>query len=230
MALGDFLSRIKTDLAPSKPFLFEVQFSMANVNQDAVRDLTLMCHTCSLPGWSIESQPNRVYGLNKEMPHGIQYPPVTCTAYVDHNLGVMEFFKGLKSQMIDDGVASSRLGSFSPYYKSSYAEKSVVDIKILDTGSEKVVVTYKLSNVFVKDVSSLNLNWGAVNQAQEVSFTLTYEYLDIDFNTPKYDKNSSGPQAEMDLISGATKDGFSNDIQTASDVAQTTDLSNTSYI
>lgn len=203
--LSSFLSQIKgKTFAFNRPYLFEVMFNLSQVAADpsVPRLFSLLCHQCNLPGWSAQTQAIKIYGLEYEMPHGLQYDQLQMSFYVDNSYKVMRVFDSLKQQYFNNV-------DYSPEYASTYRENSSVIINIFDTGNEIDVAQYEFKNAMVKTVNSVVLDWSATNQVQQVTVVVTFDTMEVKISGAEGQFNEPQASKPMNVLSSVSS-GQSN--------------------
>lgn len=197
--LSKFMAEMKSSkhlMQLSKPYLFFVRF----ISSDAIfsnansTTMSFLCHSCSIPGYMVETQSAIISGIPYKVPVGISFPEFTCSFFVDRNYRIPKIFEDHKNSMIDSRNENS---SYLVKYKNSFQfqiEVSILDVTNIDSD---VVNMYKLKNCFVENVRFDNLDWSAQNQVQQVYLTMNQEYVES-ISTDKT-PNSTAPSAQKSI-------------------------------
>ena len=190
-SLQKFLTMVgDSDTRLGKPILFWVMLPI--LAPDGNEMLSLLCHSAVIPGYTIMSSPSKIYGLPLEMPYELAFDPVKLTFYADAVHDFPQLFHGMRDFIIDRSSFSPNYRRGPTGYELPTADIYIIDYSIRDTTktskpeiSEKIVATYRLNNVFIKSVASMDLAWHEVNKIQEISIDLSYEQMTIYKGEPR---------------------------------------------
>lgn len=182
MSLTDFIGKaLSTGF--NKPILFDVSFSLPTMDGESTKLFSLLCHSCTLPGWQLTTTQAKIAGIPFEVQHGVLFDMVQCQFYIDSKLDVLYELEKCKNLCIDVDN-----GTFLPRYAPDSGNRFVsgnVAINIYDIDNKTIVATYTLFNAFIKSVTSLSLSWSAVNSVQQARATISYEYYEISYPDPE---------------------------------------------
>lgn len=198
MNVNNFLSELKKDgYQLNKPYLFDVWLSLPGAKSPT--NFSLLCHQCNLPGWSAETTTNRIYGLNYEMVTGLSLDVFQASCYVDRNLKIVDYLTTQQKDMMFNK------SNYSPKYRSTYIEGATVTVYIYDTSNIDglYVGWFIMKNAFVKNVTSMNLDWALTNTAQSIQFTVAYEEIFSGMATGNAAPSEIGINM-MNAVSGAS--------------------------
>lgn len=212
-SLNDFLNMVHQKPL-NKPTMFLVEFP----DFDNGEELSLLCHSTHIPGYTIMSNPLKMYGLPVERPYEIAFDPARITFYVDQDHALPYRLYAKRDEVIDPV-------SYSPKYahgadgKRGYVMPSItIYILKYDVVGETTstyehfnngpkyecvqIASYVLHNAWIKGVNSMPLSWNAVNQIQEVTVDIQYEYMS---------------QESQGATSGEQEDGLSGNTSSEAD-------------
>jgi|GEM_PF-3839383 len=220
--LQEFISELKRDgFALSKPFLFLVQ-----MYGGFDRKMSILCHTASLPFWTAQTVPNRIYGYSTEVLADITFNPINLGFYVDRKWNVVKKFEEMRDKMFNQI-------DYSPEYYANYTFD--LDIIALDNANNGAqVAKFNVQNCIIKNYNVQPLSWGAINTVQNVTLDIVYEKYDADF-TSSPGLTTPGATGLMNRLIGAPS-SISDEIgstlnfdtlrQLAPDIAQNFNLGN----
>lgn len=152
----DFATRFTNDIA--RPNRFRVMIGS--------EDISIKCHTCSLPARGIMTHEVRSNSAPIKFPYSQSYDPVTFSFYADGNLDSRRYFDEWHSDIVD--FAQNTLSFFSEYTKD-------VDIEVLNRKGEP---TYKvrLYTAWPMNIGVVDYSYGNTNSFQNITATLSYTY------------------------------------------------------
>ena len=164
--LNEFISTIKTQgLARSNRFSVNIPF--ISINGGDPRTVLILCDQAALPGITIASTQQRVWGELREMPYEAIFEPVTFSFYVDTNLGVKNLFEEW-IQLIRDPETRS----FN--YYANYVTDVTIYVHPLDENDMAVhVVT--LHEAYPKILQAVNLDYSS-KDVMKYSVTMNYKW------------------------------------------------------
>ncbi len=147
--ITNFISQISTANGLYKPNLFEITFTDKSSKEK--NSVSLLCHNTTTPGYNLETSRAIIYSLGYEVPTGINFEPIYCTAYIDNTFSVPAFLQKQTNKRINQG-------SWSPKYRDP-STLMTVTIKAFIPMSD---ATYKtLRNKYANDINSGNSTPGS---------------------------------------------------------------------
>lgn len=177
MSIQDFLGYIRQQgMQLSKPHLYDVDMTIPGMGVN--KSIRFLCHQAQIPGIDIQTNANKMYGLQYEIPYEISQAPVSLTMYVDKKLDIVNYFNRVRNLMFDANTnvgGLANLPSFSPKYKQDY--QFVTSITVYDANNKDEVMIYTLNSCFIKSISSLELNHESQNEIQRLTLTIVYETM-----------------------------------------------------
>jgi hypothetical protein len=153
------------------------------------KSLSYLCHTAELPGESVATVTQKIYGVVEKFPIMSAYNDVTLSFYTrgkDYDSVRDEFLNWIatatgRQELVD--------GNNMPTYNVQYKSDIVRDIKISHydmTGKELTVCD--LFDAFPISISQTPLSWSAANQA--VSLNITFAYTEYSYTVRKGKKQN----------------------------------------
>lgn len=208
---NEFVSSIKnTGLAKSN--YFEVLIPLPNkliTNAQDIRTIQLFCEATQLPGISISTNQQRIFGEPRETPYEKLYENITLTFYVDANMAVKYFFDRWFNIIQDK---DSRTFSYYNDYISPVVNIIVVDKK----NAKKYAVN--LYECYPKAMGAVTLDQSN-KEAMRVEISLNYKYwesvqygTEAEANTTEEIPNEYFREFEKfqtdvtDIVGGITRD------------------------
>lgn len=167
----EFRSQLQGDGA--RPNLFEVQMTFPTfINPgSAIRKLTFMCKTASLPGSTIGQVPVFYFGRETKLAGNRTFPEWTLSIINDEDFAVRNAFEkwmnGINRHVsnVRDLWAGNSLG---------YTTQALVK-QFGKTGD--VLKQYTFEGAFPVDLSPIDMDWGSNDTIEEFSVTLAYQYF-----------------------------------------------------
>ena len=158
MSLEKFISHVK-QVGFNTTSRFEV------VIPNGSDKITLLCNASQLPGVNIMTNEIRYFGENLERPHGIVYPPIQLSFYIDNDLTAKKFFDSWSNAVFN---RSSRVvGFYESYVKD-------IIINLLDKNG-KALSSVRLVEAYPKSVGDIALDTSNVGM-QVFNVTLVYKW------------------------------------------------------
>lgn len=165
---------------------------------DDSRSLSYLCHSAELPGESIATVNQKIYGVTEKFPVMAHYNDITLSFYTRGSkveivrntfLSWMTYLSGR------DEVMHTGNTTYNVRYKDTY----VADILITQyTISGEKQIQVKLKNAFPISINQIPLSWSAQNQAQSFNVTFAYTEYEYTFLSPDNNGNySRGPLGEL---------------------------------
>jgi hypothetical protein len=164
-----FISSFTDDL--SKPSRFEVKINPPSVLSNIISSetLALRCENASLPGRTLATADQRIYGPTEKYPYQSTYEDITLTFIVTSSMVEKTLFNTWL-----DYINSPTTWNFE--YKSNYATDIL--ISQYDT-SNREMHQVKLVDAFPILVSQLDLDWGNDDAYHKLSVVFAYTYWEI---------------------------------------------------
>lgn len=164
-----FIAQVKTrGLARNNRFQVEIP-GMGNTADD-MEMVMLFCDSVSLPGLSLSTTPQRVYGEVREIPYEKMFDTINLTFYVDTQMIVKLMFDDWIHRTID--TATKQTNYYHDYVRDVY-------ISVLPMDSEKPVYTVTLYEAYPKSVSPVQMD-AASKDVMKLQVALNYKYYTID--------------------------------------------------
>lgn len=168
--INDFRSQMVGDGA--RPNLFEVSMPFPGFASpgNAQTKITFMCRAASLPGSTVNNVIIPYFGRELKFAGNRVFADWTVTIINDEDFSVRNAFErwlvGINSH-----VANIRLATALP--PTGYT----VDANITQYGKTgNTLKKYKFVGLFPTDVSPIDTDWGANDQFEEFSVTLSYQW------------------------------------------------------
>ena len=161
--------------APTRLTEFECG-SVMDVNS---RELSYLCHSAELPGESLATVSQKIYGVVEKFPIMAAYNDITLSFYT-YGLGVEQVRKTFMTWISIITGRGEIIGGSSNYnvaYKDDFTCNPVITHYASD-GSKLLDCT--LINAFPIAISQIPLAWSAENQA--ISFNVTFTYTEYKYN------------------------------------------------
>ena len=149
------------------------------------RALSYLCHSAELPGESLATVSQKIYGVVEKFPIMAAYNDITLSFYT-YGLGV-EMVRKTFMTWIATITGRGEIVGLNTNYNVAYKDDFVCDPVITHYSSDgSVLLTCKLINAFPIAISQIPLAWSADNQA--ISFNVTFAYTEYQYTMP--DNNS----------------------------------------
>ena len=200
--LQSFISQIGASNGLFRGTMFEIQISApSNIfNSDSSRTISLLCHTASLPGITLETTTNTIYQLPYEIPTGVTFDPFFCTCYIDNSFILPNILFSEISNRIDSnqfqnqdlGYGTASDASWSPKYRDP-SKLLTVNVVVFSSDPDygtKVgyttqsndglpfIASYTLKNAFVKTIQQTPLDWGSHDAISTMTMEISYEWFE----------------------------------------------------
>jgi len=157
----------------------------SNVN---TKTLSYLCHSAELPGESIATVSQKIYGVVEKYPIMSAYNDITLSFYTP-GLGIEEvrqtfltwiaLFTG-RGEVIGNGIDTT--------YNVKYKDEIVCQPTITHyTSAGEKLLSCTLTDAFPIAISQIPLAWSAENQA--ISFNVTFAYTEYQYNFYENSKN-----------------------------------------
>ncbi len=167
--ISQFRSALQGDMA--RPNLFEVTliFPLLLGEAFASRQTSLLCKSASLPGRSLGTLPLFYFGREIKLAGNATFADWTLTIMNDEDFAIRNAFERWMSG-INTHVSNLRtLGNNPNFYQ---ADAQVIQYGKTGNGLKG----YNLVGCFPVDVSSVDLDWGSNDTAEEFTVTLAYQW------------------------------------------------------
>lgn len=177
--INDFRANFINDLA--RPNRFDVQ-----IMRDANRILQFSCETAELPGKTLITHDQRIYGTIEKFPYQHSYNDVNLTFIVSENMREKQFF--------DDWLNS--IGSYNNNFNFNYKNTYVCEILITQYDQTNTPsYTVKLIDAYPIAVNQLDLDWSSDGH-HKLTVVLAYTYWTY---TPAAPITSQNPNILTDI-------------------------------
>ena len=165
IGINDFTAQFAGGARPS---LFRVrQFFPGGIGAMAGRKFEYQCKGAQLPGSTMGVVDVMYMGRQVKVYGDRVFEDITLTILNDTDFEIRTAFENWMRMGNDH---ESNLGVTNP--NNYYAD---VEISQLDR-DERVLKTYTLVGAFPTNVSPIDLDWGATDQVEEYTVTLSYQY------------------------------------------------------
>ena len=145
------------------------------------RALSYLCHSAELPGESLATVSQKIYGVVEKFPIMAAYNDITLSFYT-YGLGV-EMVRKTFMTWIATITGRGEIVGLNTNYNVAYKDDFVCDPVITHYSSDgSVLLTCKLINAFPIAISQIPLAWSADNQA--ISFNVTFAYTEYQYTMP----------------------------------------------
>lgn len=173
---------------------------------DIERDFVFFCHTVSIPGINIVTQPYRPdnLGFSQSMPIGIEPERLDCLIMIDDQREIVRFFHDWLQRIYNysdsDGKATPRFGTNDhlPYeinYKSEYSCRMVIHQYSRDGSTFE----YIFDGVYPVDLGSTRMSWS--DQAGIMELPVHFSYSSMKTSGTRIGNPGDVPFVQLDLSS-----------------------------
>lgn len=160
-ALSQFISEVKIrGMARNNRYLVEIP-----LNGEGSQIAALFCESVSLPGLSVATTPQRIYGEQHEIPYERMFDPVTFTFYVDSGMIIKKAFDDWMSQIINP------LTRAQAYYKD-YIRNITIKVYNVD---DSVPYMVTLKEAYPKSIQAVQLDANG-KDIMRLTVTIVYKY------------------------------------------------------
>lgn len=176
MKISTFVSQISNGLARSNRFLvsltppskvisgLEGQGS-ANVDNNRLQNILLLCDSAQLPGVTLNTTPIRSFGEVREIPYELNFEPITLTFFVDAEMNVKKLF--------DLWLLSAQIGDTRKFnYYDSYTCPMKIYVQDMAEQNRYIVEMFE---AYPKTVSAVQLDY-ANRDVMKLTVTMMYKY------------------------------------------------------
>lgn len=156
----------------ARPNLFEVtmQFPTYINPGAAATKLTFMCKSAQIPGSTVGVVPINYFGRELKFPGNRTFPDWAITIINDEDFIVRNAFEKWM-----DALNTHQTNVRNP--AALPAANYSTDAEVIQYGKlGNVLKKYKFIGIFPSDVSQIDMDWGANDQFEEYSVTLSYQW------------------------------------------------------
>lgn len=170
----EFRSQLQGDGA--RPNLFQVSLPFPAFSQpgNSQSKISFMCRSAQLPGSTVNTVPLNYFGRELKFAGNRVFQDWTITIINDEDFQIRNSFERWLNGINSHGLNVRSLAATTP---SGYT----VDAGVTQYGkSGDILKNYKFIGVFPTDVSPIDVDWGANDQIEEFSVTLSYQWWESD--------------------------------------------------
>jgi hypothetical protein len=180
----------------SKSNRFEIQIvppATLSSKLNNAKLVSLFCEISSLPGMSITTKGQRIYGPAYQRPISSEFggDSISMTFYVDNKFDVKEFFDSWMFSIVNPN-------SFNVMYQQEY----VTPIKITQLNeNDEDQYSIFLEDAFPRSMNMMNLDMSSTNQIHKLTVNFSYRRwfsaqsgtMSSSFSSPKFPPNLQEP-------------------------------------
>lgn len=170
----EFRSQLQGDGARPNLFKVSMAFPAFVSSGNASSKLEFMCKSAQIPGSTVNSIPVNYFGRELKFAGNRTFPDWTVTIINDEDFIVRNAFEkwlnGLNSHQ-------SNVRNNTALHTMNYTQEATVH-QFGKTGGNSIK-QYKFIGVFPTDVSPIDLDWGANDQIEEFTVTLSYQWWEL---------------------------------------------------
>lgn len=168
MKISDMVSKLSVGVARNNRYSIIMSVPISGEGLMPLQDVLLFCDQIQLPGLSVQTTPNRVYGEVRETPYEFNYEPLNASFYVDSDMHVKFMF--------ETWIKSLQLGNRRTF--NYYDEYVCPQMNILVQNiEEKTTYQVTLYEVYPKTVSPVQMDYSS-KDIMKMSVTFAYKYWD----------------------------------------------------
>lgn len=135
--------------------------------------IMLRCDTIDIPGRTIATAENRIYGPLRKIPYGAIYTDVAMTILMSEDFRERQYFEAWHDKIVNTGTfGSGASGTHNPAYYSDYI--GTVTIRQFGNGGDLMSV-HTLQEAYPISIGPVQMSWGS---AELVKQTLSFAYKD----------------------------------------------------
>ena len=197
--IENFKSQINVS-GMSKTNRFEVQIvppPALSSKLDNARLVSLFCDISSLPGMSITTKGQRIYGAAYQRPISSEFggESISMTFYVDNKFDVKYFFDSWMFSIVNPN-------SFNVMYQQEY----VTPIKITQLNeNDEDQYSIFLEDAFPRSMNMMDLNMSSTNQVHKLTVNFSYRRwfsaqsgnMESSYSAPQFPPNLQEPYIPM---------------------------------
>lgn len=166
--LSEFSSVVR-DKNLSRPYLFYVTIVPPVGITGNLNVISLMCHTAMTPSTQMYTNDDYVeLGIKRRVAYDYDYQNLTLSFFVDGKFETKKFFDTWKSKIVPD----RRNFNYPEDYTAEQIILNMVDLQ------GKVVYKYTYKKAYPKNIQSVDLNFGAMNQASTFTVDFVFETVE----------------------------------------------------
>jgi hypothetical protein len=165
MKISDMVAKMTGGLARTNRYSVILSVPISGDNLAPLQDLMLYCDQVQLPGLSVQTSPNRIYGEVRETPYEFNYEPINLSFYVDSSMNIKYIFDQW-IQSIQNG--DSRTFKYYNEYICPQMHILVQDV------AEKSKYQVTLYEVYPKSVSPVQMDY-ASKDVMKLNVSFTYK-------------------------------------------------------
>ena len=128
-----------------------------------LRRIRLYCESVDVPGFSLATNENRMYGEKREVPYEVMYEPIVATFFCDASLDAKNWFESWVMNIQNPRTRHTR-------YYDDYTTDASVDVENL---KDQIVYTIEFKELYPKFVSPIKMD---VNNKDIMRFDVTFAY------------------------------------------------------
>ena len=161
------------------------------------KSLEFLCHSAELPGESVATVSQKIYGVVQKYPIMSVYSDIVLSFYIPGS-GTENVRKTFLSWIAATTGRGESVGNGLPTtYNVKYKRDITSDIYITHyTSTGDILLSCKLVDAFPIAISQIPLSWSAENQA--ISFNVTFTYTEYEYNF----KTAQPPQIQSGILNG----------------------------
>tara|TARA_Y100000004_G_scaffold197173_1_gene270196 strand:+ start:6506 stop:7168 length:663 start_codon:yes stop_codon:yes gene_type:complete len=186
ISIDDLKSGLYRGLA--KPNLFEIEFPIPSALEGftSMRELNLLCQSCTMPGKQVTTvdHPYKGFRQVEKFPTGYTFDDVTFEFLVTNDMFIKTLFDEWQNLIFNQDRAGGtrQAGEYRVKYKreNAFREDYVCDVSIYqltsnDTQSDtRRIYGVKLLEAYPITLNALNFAQDSNNMTQKLSVTMTY--------------------------------------------------------
>jgi len=172
MKISDFVASVGASNGMARTNRFSVVINLPSIlNTDGItpfNQLLLFCDQVQLPGITVNTVENRVYGEVRETPTEFKYDPITFSFYVDSNMHLLAYFNAWAKSVQYGDRRTQR------YYNEYICPQ--MQILTQDT-QDNTRFQYTLYEAWPKSVGSIQMDY-ASKDLMKMSVSMVFKYWD----------------------------------------------------
>ena len=172
--LNEFIATVKTQ-GLARTNRFSVNIASPIIDED-MRMIHILCDSVSMPGISLNTTEQKVFGEVRELPIQPVYEPITFTFYVDTNLGVKNMFEKWINTIRDPQTRAFN-------YYSNYVVNTEINVHRIDS-DEDIAHKVTLYESYPKTLSAVQLDYGS-KDVMKYSVTMNYKWYETESSKPR---------------------------------------------
>ena len=174
------------DVSIPKPSSLNTGTLFSDLN---TKTLTYLCHSAELPGESIATVSQKIYGVVEKFPIMAGYNDISLSFYTPGS-GIEEVRLAFLSWISLFTGRGEVLGITGTTYNVRYKDDIVSNPVITQyTSTGEKLLSCTLRDAFPISISQIPLSWSAANEA--ISFNVTFAYTEYEYEFFENSKNSN---------------------------------------